>query len=84
MKKPGPGKHWLERPETIRRLWIGGWAVLALTLVAELFAEGHPHFGVDGLFGFNAVYGFAACVVMVLFAKLLGVFLKRDEDYYDS
>ena len=83
MKHPRPGKHWLERPATVAKLWRGGIAVLALTLLAELLYESHPHFGVDGLFGFNAAFGFAACVAMVLFAKLLGVFLKRDEDYYD-
>jgi len=76
-------QHPLERPETIRKLWRAGLALLALTLAAEFLYEGHPHFGVDGLFGFNAAYGFLACVAMGLFAKLLGVFLKRDEDYYD-
>ena len=84
MKQPRqPAKHWLERPETIAKLWRGGIALLAITLAAELLYEGHSYFGIDGLFGFNAAFGFAACVVMVLFAKLLGVFLKRDEDYYD-
>lgn len=84
MKRPQPKQqHWLERPETIRLLWRAGLTVLALTLAAEFLYEGHPHFGVDGLFGFNAAFGFLSCVAMVLFAKLLGVFLKRDEDYYD-
>ena len=76
-------RHWLERPDAVRKLWRVGLLALGLTLVAELLYDGHPHFGVDGLFGFNAAFGFLACVAMVLFAKLLGVFLKRDEDYYD-
>jgi len=38
---------------------------------------------IDGWFGFHAVYGLLACVAMVLFAKFLGIYLKRGEDYYD-
>ena len=37
---------------------------------------------VDGWFGFGAVFGFLSCLLMVLFAKALGVFLKRPRDYY--
>ena len=40
------------------------------------------YFTVDGWFGFGAIYGFLSCLVMVLFAKGLGVFLKRPNDYY--
>ncbi len=78
------GQHWLERPRTIYWLWRGGLAVLALTVLADLFYEPHPHFVVDGLFGFAAAYGFLTCVAMVLFAKFLAVFLKRDDTYYDD
>lgn len=77
-------KHWLTRPETIRKLWIVSVVVLALTVVAELFVHGHPHFGFDGWHAFYAVYGFITCVGMVVFAKLLGIFLKRKDTYYDD
>ena len=33
-------------------------------------------------FGFDAIYGFVACVGLVLAAKGLRVLLMRDEDYY--
>jgi ABC-type polysaccharide/polyol phosphate export permease len=42
----------------------------------------HGHFGVDGWLGFNAAFGFLACVAMVLFAKVLGWLVKRPEHYY--
>ena len=76
-------KHWLERPENITKLWRGGWVVLAILVLAEFTYHPHPHFTVDGWFGFHALFGFLACVAMVLGAKLLGVYLKRGEDYYD-
>jgi len=74
--------HWLARPTTIRKLWWVFSAVLALTVVAQLFIYVKGYFGADGWFGFGAVFGFLSCLAMVLFAKGLGFILKRDEDYY--
>ncbi len=36
----------------------------------------------DGWFAFGAIYGFLSCLAMVLFAKVLGWWLKRPENYY--
>ncbi|MFQ5653162.1 MAG: hypothetical protein ACE5GW_00345 [Planctomycetota bacterium] len=79
-----PQKHWLLRPETIRRLWYAGYAVLALLAIADLFIHPHASFVIDGTFGFYMWYGFVMCVGMVLFAKALGVFMKRRDTYYDD
>ncbi|MGD8415975.1 MAG: hypothetical protein PVH91_02840 [Pseudomonadales bacterium] len=76
--------HWLVRPRTIRRLWIGFSLALLLTVLAQLAIGIKGYFGVDGWFGFGAGYGFLSCVAMVLAAKGLGVVLKRREDYYDD
>ncbi len=74
---------WLARPRTIRLLWIVFLAVVAATLVADLFLPHESHVGFEGTFGFGAWFGFAACVVLVLGSRLLGRVLKRPEDYYD-
>ena len=42
----------------------------------------HPHFAIDALFGFHAVYGFIACALMIVVAKGLGLLLKRSDRYY--
>jgi hypothetical protein len=76
--------HWLVRPSTIRKLWIGFSIILALTIVAQIFIYVKGYFGVDAWFGFGAVYGFGSCLAMVIIAKLLGFVLKRPEDYYDT
>lgn len=76
--------HWLVRPATIRKLWTGFSIVLLLTLAAQLFISIHDYFVVDGVFGFHAFYGFFSCVAMVVFAKLLGLLLKRPESFYDD
>lgn len=75
-------EHWLVQKGTIRKLWIGGGVLLALTVVAEVFLPVKGYFGVDDWFGFGAVFGFVSCLLMVLFAKFLGLFLKRPETYY--
>ena len=75
--------HWLLRPTTIRKLWIGFIAVLALVVLAQTIIYIKGYFVVDGWFGFGAVYGFGSCLLMVLVAKLLGVVLKRPQDYYE-
>ncbi|HEX4892246.1 MAG TPA: hypothetical protein VFV47_03090 [Hyphomicrobiaceae bacterium] len=78
-----PSDHWLVRPSTIRGLWTGGSLVLVCLVALDLVVEHKPHFGIDGSIGFGAWFGFAACVAMVLFAKALGVLLKRPDTYYD-
>lgn len=66
-----------------RRLAVGGIVILALTVVAGLFAHTHGVDAVSDGFGFNAWFGFLACVILVSLAKLLGVILKRGDRYYD-
>jgi fumarate reductase subunit D len=79
-----PNQHWLLRKENIRKLWIVFIVILALTVAAGFFVHQHESFGIEGSVGFFAWYGFITCIGMVVFAKLLGVFLKRPEDYYDA
>ncbi len=74
--------HWLVRPQTIRMLWRVFIGILVPTVLADFFVRQHEHFGIDDSFGFYAGYGFVSCVAMVLFAKLLGVFVKRRDTYY--
>ncbi len=76
-------KPWLERPRTIRLLWIVFIVALALTVLAELAVDRHSYFGIDGTFGFNAWYGLVTCAAMIVVAKVLGVLLKRRDTYYE-
>jgi len=73
---------WLARPASIRLLWRIFWAVLALTVAAQIVVKVKGYFGIDGWFAFGAIFGFLSCVAMVLLAKGLGYLLKRDQNYY--
>lgn len=74
--------HWLDEPRNVKRLWRGFLALLAVVVAAELLITLHPHFAIDALPAFHAVYGFLACAVMIVVARLLGLLLKRPDTYY--
>ena len=80
--RPPQDDAWLARPSTIRLLWWVFGAVLALSVATELVFKVKGYFGLDEWLGFGAVYGFLACLAMVLVAKALGWVLKRQADYY--
>lgn len=76
--------HWLVRPRTIRILWVIFIAILAATVLAEFAIKSKGHFGADSVFGFNAWYGFGACIVLIIASKMFGVLIKRKDTYYDE
>ncbi len=69
-------------------------AFLALLVIAALaaaiagfipqFQKEHPHFSVEGLGAFFAVYGFVAFSFIVLAGQHLRKLVGRKEDYYDE
>jgi fumarate reductase subunit D len=82
-------KHWLYRSENLPKLWLIQIVILLLALLPEFFVHHHPHFEqssftLDTSFGFFAWYGFITCAGMVALAKILGIFLKRKDTYYDE
>lgn len=83
MASPPDTDHWLARPPTIRALWIGASALLATLVLLDLAVPHHPHFGIDGWFGFGAWYGLLSCVALVLLAKALRLLLERPETHDD-
>jgi len=82
MMDPKQQDAWLVRPSSIKTLWRFFWAILILTVLAQLVIKVKGSFGFDSWIGFGAVFGFISCLLMVLFAKALGMLLKRDQEYY--
>lgn len=73
----------LDEPRYVTRIVYGLVGLCVLAFAADLFYAKHPHFGFEGWFGFYAVYGFVGSVALVLSAKWLRRFLRRDEDHYE-
>ena len=77
-------KHVFDNPKNVNLVLYGLFASLVLLLAIEPFIHKHPYFVWEDWFGFYAIYGFVACVLLVLAAKyVLRSMTKRKEDYYD-
>jgi hypothetical protein len=65
--------------------WLLSSALLAILLVLTVIAEKFVDLDTEELSEipyFYAWFGFGSCIIIVVAAKLLGIFVKRNEDYY--
>ena len=76
-------QNWFYRKSSIKKLYISALIILGVVLFVEYFIALYPHFSIEKIFGFYAVFGFLSCVGLIIFAKLLGFLVKRKDDYYD-
>lgn len=61
---------------------VGGSIVVGLVLL--YLDKLHYHFSFQYIPGFFAVCGFVFCSILILGAKLLGIWLVRPVDYYEN
>jgi hypothetical protein len=80
---PRRARYWLDDPRNVDRLVYGLYAVCAVLIVLDFFMERHGPFAIEHLFGFYGIFGFVACVGLVLAAKELRKAIMRPEKYYD-
>jgi len=74
-----------DKPQNVKRLLQIFFTSVVLLLGIDLVYHRHTVFPWEGWFGFYAVFGFVACVVLVIVAKyVLRPVVMRDEDYYDD
>lgn len=76
--------HIFDDPKNVKRVIYALYGLCALSVVAEFFVHRHIDHPWELLFGFYSVYGFVACVLLVLIAKEMRKLLMRSEDYYDD
>ncbi len=76
--------HVFDNPRNVKRLLVIFYTCVAGLLSLDFFHHKHAYFPWEKSFGFYAVYGFVACVVLVLVAKyILRPMVIRKEDYYE-
>lgn len=74
-----------DKPQNVKRLLRVFFISVVLLLLVDLVYHRHTVFPWEGWFGFYAVFGFVACVVLVIVAKyVLRPIVMRNEDYYDK
>lgn len=76
--------HWLDRPGNVPRLLRLLAVICVLLFLADFVFERHPAHPWDALPGFFAIFGFVACVALVLLARYLRKLVMRREDYYEG
>lgn len=76
-------KYWLDDPRNVTKIFWSVVAVCVALFVADAFYHKHIELEAEGIFGFYGIFGFVACVALVLAAKEMRKILMRDEDYYD-
>jgi len=86
MDAPDPSgkKHMFDDPKNIKRVIHALYAVCGISLLLDFVIHRHVDHPWEGFFGFYAIYGFVACVILVLVAKEMRKLLMRREDYYDD
>ena len=74
--------------ETLRRKAVKKIAFIALILiiVTDFFIPRHEiHFFGDGIPGFWSLFGFVACILIILISKWIGhLGIMQDENYYNE
>lgn len=77
-------EHLFDNPMNVKRTIYALFAVSGILFVLDFFVDRHVDHPWESMVGFYAIYGFVACVILVLVAKELRKVLMRGEDYYDE
>ena len=84
MSKEAEKKHLFDDPRNIDRLLRVFYVICIVLVITDFIVHRHIEMGWEKIPAFYAVYGFIACVVLVLLAKLMRKVVMRKEDYYDE
>tara|TARA_R110002167_G_scaffold4648_4_gene21948 strand:+ start:30595 stop:30930 length:336 start_codon:yes stop_codon:yes gene_type:complete len=71
-----------DNPRNVRRVVQGLTALCVLLFGLDAVLPRHVEHPWEGVFGFYALYGFGACVLLVLLARELRKLVMRDSHYY--
>lgn len=77
--------NFFDKPKNIKNLKIIFYIALAITVISDFFVvRKYVHFPWENVPGFYALFGFVACVLIIVLAKTLGYkWLMKKENYYD-
>ena len=71
------------RTKTMKKI---AYAVLIFIIVMDFFIQRHEiHFFGDEIPGFWSIFGFIACILIILISKWIGhLGIMQDENYYNE
>ncbi|MFQ5468490.1 MAG: hypothetical protein ACE5DS_10205 [Kiloniellaceae bacterium] len=82
--QPPAKRHLFDDPRNVKRAIYALYGVSALSLAGDFIVPRYVEHPWEALFGFYSIYGFGACVLLVLIAKQMRKVLMRRDDYYDD
>ena len=77
-------QHIWDDPRNVKRLLKVFYIICAGLVLTDIVHHRHVIHTWENLWGFYAIFGFVACVALVLIAKEMRKVLMRSEDYYDA
>ena len=75
--------YFFDKKENIQKILYGFYALCAVLLAADFIIHRHTYHSWEQLPGFYPIFGFAACVALVLVATQMRKMLMKPENYYD-
>ena len=79
----GERSHFFDEAKNLKRVLRIFYMISAGLFLMDLVFHRHVLHQWESIPGFYAIYGFVACVLLVLLAKQLRKLVMRDEDYYE-
>ena len=76
--------YFFDKPENVKRVLYVFYTLCVILVLADFVV--HRHIGLvwENIPAFYAIYGFVACVALVVVAKLIRKVVMRKEDYYND
>jgi len=72
-----------DNPKNVKRLLNGFYICCAVLVGLDFVIHRHVYHSWENIWAFYPIYGFIGCVVLVVIAKWMRIFLMRPEDYYN-
>lgn len=84
MSKQHDKQHFFDKPENVNRVLKVFYGICIILVIADFVLHRHIGFDWEKIPAFYSIYGFVACVLLVIVAKQMRKVLMRKEDYYDE
>ena len=79
---PEEQTHFFDKPKNVTLILRIFYFLCAVLVLLDFVVHRHIYTEIESVPTFYALYGFVACVVLVLIATQMRKWLMRDENYY--
>lgn len=76
--------YWLDKAENVKKIIYAFYAICAVLVAADFFVHRHTYHEWEEFPAFYAIFGFVACVILVLLSTQMRKLVMRSEDYYED